>query len=235
MEIIILNIQLICAGFLCAFIIISGLRRKDWTLQITGLGVLIITLILLFIYYPQYANVFSGMATVIVAIAAFISIEDSRRLREDNARYQSRGRTDKLCDEVLTWTMAVLREYTEISKYCMVLYEGETNKPYIEDEEDKLQGLYRSRLLSNFQALRDEGKYITKIARLISVQTEQDANRLWEQLTKLIRLLEDLRIAVEFGTNIPSLLKIDEAIEDFASLCNKIISETAKAKLRLIE
>jgi hypothetical protein len=227
-----LYLELLFAGMLSAIIIGAGYRRDDWLLQSIGLGLLIITLLFLFLYKPEYASVFAGLAAIIVAIGAFTSIEESRRLRRESLTRESRDRTERLYDSVLRWAMDILRAYTSLSQICVVFY-NEAGRPFVEDEESRSHELYSSRLLNSFQALRDEGKYVTKIAPRVGVRTGENASELWQLLTNLIRLLDSLRIGVETDTNIPSIVEIDKAIDRIAPLCNEIIAETAEAKLSL--
>ena len=51
------------------------------------------------------------------------------------------------------------------------------------NEQDKIYEIHRSRLLNIFQSLRDEGKYITKIAPRVNIKTGENSNQLWELKT----------------------------------------------------
>lgn len=188
--------------------------------------------------WDKYAEVLVAIGTLALATATIYSIRASNKREkirvEEQRNTEVRDRKEKLYNEIIKWSIEILREYTSLSQYCDVFYDDK-GRPFVNDEEDKLSNIYKSHLLNSFQALRDQGKYITKIASSVSLSTEENVKELWELLTKLIGLLEKIRIGVEFDATIPSVIEIDNAINGIAPLCNNIISETAKAKLGLAD
>ena len=228
----IFEIEVIISGIVTAIIIAVGNKKDDWTLQLTGLGLLIGTLLFLFMTEPKYADAFTGMATIIVAIAAFGSIEESRRLRRENAEKEARDRKDNIRSEVLGWALDTLKSYSLFYNIICVIYDDK-GRPFVEDENAQIHGLYSSSLESEFSGLRDRAKYIKLISHEINNKAENSVMELWVTLTELVRYLSSIRVAIDVGADAPSVFEGNKIALKISEPCNTVIEEIAKEKLKL--
>lgn len=84
-------------------IIIYGNVTKNRNLNGLGFGVFLFGVFVVIDKYEGFAVKISAFATLAVAIAAFASIEENRRIRKDNIERESRDRRERLVDEVAKW------------------------------------------------------------------------------------------------------------------------------------
>ena len=79
-------------------LILYGNRKKSRKLNWLGFALLLLGIFVFLNHFPQYANTFSTWAMLVLAIAAFMAIDENRRLREENRRNWA-------LDEVRRWAV----------------------------------------------------------------------------------------------------------------------------------
>lgn len=171
-----------------------------------------------------FATGIMAIGTLILAGFTFWNIRSSNR----NTKLD---RQDRLLDSMLEWATNVLAASTPVSQKILV-FSGSSER-FVEDEEGTWKALANIEILRPLQAQREKGKYIRKIAGIAGVTAEQKADDLWNVLTKLVELLDDVRVFLEVGADPPSPIDISDETAKIPPLCNSIIEETAATKLRI--
>ena len=84
-------------------VIVYGNATRNRNLYILGFAFLLLAVFLVIDKYEGFAVKISAFATLIMAFAAFMSIDESRRIRQDSIERESRDRKERLVDEVAKW------------------------------------------------------------------------------------------------------------------------------------
>jgi hypothetical protein len=84
-------------------IMLRGNATRNRTLNTLGFLVFLVAVFVVIYRYEEFAVKISAFAALLVAFAAFASIEESRRVRQDSVERESRDRRERLVDEVAKW------------------------------------------------------------------------------------------------------------------------------------
>ena len=174
-----------------------------------------------------------ALATGIMAIGTLILAGFTFWNIRSSNRNNKLDRQDRLLDSMLEWATGALAASTPVSQRILAFSEEGSDERFVEDEIGTWDALNNIEILRQLQVQREKGKYIRKIARIAGVIAEQKANDLWDVLTKLIDLMDDVRVCLEVGADPPSPLDILDETAKISPLCNSIIEETAATKLRI--
>lgn len=171
-------------------------------------------------------------ATILLAFFTFRTIENSSNRDKIN-------RNERLLNEVIQWAISVWRLHSDL--YSL------TESVRLHMQEVSYRNF--NDLHSDVMNLRDNGKYISKIAIVARQSVGEDAEKLYTELTKIASLLDNVRIyneidgsGVTFITTLDAFMKdtdtnrdtVERHLEELASLCNSIINNVAQAKLDIL-
>jgi len=95
-----------------AILFAVGNRKNKRMLRIVGIGFCIGAGMYLFVVWAELRGILTAFAAIVAVIIAAFSIDESRRIRQENIERESRDRKERLIDEVAKW----LREL-EVSIY----------------------------------------------------------------------------------------------------------------------
>ena len=84
-------------------VILHGNAKRNRKLNVLGFAVFLVAVFIVIDMYEGFAVKISAFATLAVALAAFASIEENRRVRQDSVERESRDRRERLVDEVAKW------------------------------------------------------------------------------------------------------------------------------------
>lgn len=94
-------------------LILYGNRKKNRKLNWLGFALLLLGVFVFLDRFPQYANTFSAWAMLVLAIAAFMAIDENRRLREENRCMRAEDREldskRRRVDDVQNWINEVFK------------------------------------------------------------------------------------------------------------------------------
>ena len=171
-------------------------------------------------------------ATILLAFFTFRTIENSSNRDKIN-------RNERLLNEVIQWAISVWRLHSDL--YSL------TESVRLDMQEVSYRNF--NDLHSDVMNLRDNGKYISKIAIIAGQSVGEDAEKLYTELTKIASLLDNVRIyneidgsGVTFITTLDAFMKdtgtnrdtVERHLEEITSLCNSIINNVAQAKLDIL-
>jgi len=84
-------------------IMLRGNATRNRNLNVAGFIVFLFAVFVVIYRYEEFAVKISAFAALLVAFAAFASIEESRRIRRDSVEREGRDRKERLVDEVARW------------------------------------------------------------------------------------------------------------------------------------
>lgn len=84
-------------------IILRGNATRNRNLNTLGFLVFLVAVFVIIYRYEEFAVKISAFAVLLVAFAAFASIQENRRIRQDSVERESRDRKERLVDEVAKW------------------------------------------------------------------------------------------------------------------------------------
>lgn len=216
--------NLIVLGFVIAGGIVLLITKRErirrfWDWTSVGWGLFLVGLFLFLNQFSQYLESFSSWATLILAIAAFWSIErnirQSRERRDDDVAREERIDKEKRLSEIINWAVEVAS--------CRVSI----------DADDITQTKY----LYEMQAIR--ALYIRRIVNKDNPDLKKAVGGLIKELGKHIALLtEYLDIASKEADDIEKIkAKVEEAYQHNGVVTrsyDKVIEEATKVKLALL-
>ena len=119
-------------------VIIYGNVTKNRNFYTLGFTFLLLAVFVVIDKYEGFAVKISAFATLIMAFAAFISIEESRHIRQDTVERENRERRERLIDEVAKWLRelegSIFAKYSEIASGAEDIIRNMRSNPKIPGE-----------------------------------------------------------------------------------------------------
>jgi hypothetical protein len=194
-----LNINIIRLSILFLLFIIGivlliiGTRKQKRRLSTIGISFLAASGIALFVELSELRNILTAFAAVSAVIIAAISIDESRRLRQDNFERENRDRQELILIEISHWARDVIGYCKEKNSL------GENGKVISRYEYENLDDIR-----ANLQILYADGQYIRQISTKF-VSLADLVNVLHKHTEEHISLLERQPVhpdVVAFGDSV---------------------------------
>jgi hypothetical protein len=218
-------------------IIIYGNVTKNRNLNGLGFGIFLFAVFVVIDKYEGFAVKISAFATLAVAIAAFASIEENRRVRKDSIERESRDRKERLIDEVAKWLRelegSIFAKYAEIASGTEDIIRRMRSNPKIPQETwVQLRAIDRALVeMGSLAGGIKEAEYYQKL----TLKLDEDLSRLigviandMEQRRQLdiedARYTDDLSWKAEKSQLINELLEHDDRPLEGLGLSAKDIS-----------
>jgi len=217
--------SLLLLSFLSVGVIIYGRIRGKRSYINAGFAILLLSVIFFFIYLPEYASLFSAWAAMAVAIAAYTSIEENRRLRRDNKEREERDRKETLVNEIIKWAMEVANCSAQVG---LPLVPGLSEKA---GQRRSLLNLYLK-----YQAISTQNTYVKHVAAQFGNNTKihKSAREATTKLNAVMNIMSENLIgkADDEFSGMPTQYGIAE--KELNDSLQTLLEATAKVKARLI-
>ncbi len=180
--------------------------------------------IFLFANIADIADVFTVWATLVLAGAAILSFEESRRLRKQYKEKEEHDRKEGILNEIIEWAIDVGK--------CGLEKDLPDTSRISDMNEGKLHLAYSLNILAKtFQSLRGRNQYTSQIVLTFSSDLQKAAKALINDIEEHINLLDALSgiITVKFV----SITK--DNLEEYLAQLNMAVTQIGEHKLRLEE
>ncbi len=208
------------------------------------LGIVLVTLfvvsILQLVEYPALADAWVAIGTLALAFVTFVLVGLTWWNIQLNSKKENRDRKEQYIRETIDWAMGILRMSSDL--WSVTGYR----------EQGIILAKRRSiELTSNAQALRDKGKYITKISTIVERTVGSKTGKLLDELTEITRMLDDVCLLENLDEGVSlqktsedgTVIRIDidmawKIVEkhrsELAPLYNSVIDKSSEANLKLL-
>ncbi len=166
---------LISAAIVCIIgVILLFIGRKTSRPRIYwgGIGFVLTAGIVVFVEFKEIRDVLTALAAICAAFIAAYSIDETRRLRQDNVDRESRDRKERLLNEIIIWSkIAIKRIFTEVKPLSEAIKETKAKRKIFKLPDE----LFWSTIMTEDAILEStrleteitEAKYLLKMATWI--------------------------------------------------------------------
>jgi len=203
--------------------------RRGWRwLRKYWLGI-VIAIFVGFGFASLYGNwsAFSALATLVLALAAFWSIRENRRIRDED-------RKERLLNEIIEWAVDIAtcgseKKFTDMTSIKDV------------DQLFLFNRAFAAELMLSFEAMIGKSQYISKVALTFGQDFEKTVEELIRDLKLHVDLLDQYQqiLADKTGDTLldkiaSTVKKIGEHNLQLGKSTNRVIEEAVKIKSRHI-
>jgi len=197
-------------------IVFYGNVRKNRYLTTLGFVLFLVAIFIFIDKYEGFAVKISAFAALLVAFAAFATIDENRRLRLERQQQEDRDRKERLLNTVITWGIDIAKCESELPLPFLPvpeLFRLEKNSAKVTVEH--INAVTRVNLALRYQTLDAKSEYIKGIAKKFDKNfggnllplVEQTANKLAGNIDMINKLVMGDSSEEEYKKHWKSLLE----------------------------
>ena len=204
-------------------IMLRGNATRNRALNTLGFLIFLVGVFVVIYKYEEFAVKISAFGVLLVAFAAFASIEESRRIRQDSIEREGRDRKERLFDEVAKWLRELEgRIFPRLSEFYSGIEDKIMTMTRLEIHPADWLQLKALNIVMDEMHDVDEGIKEAEYYRKLTLKLDEELSSLIEVVVRKLEERRQLHVeAAELGFNYGVRGKVAEFLQDLVEKDDK--------------